>query len=162
MNEIQRFIHNNNNIIVDTELLLLLLAGMDGQDTIGKLKPTKKFSWKDYETLRLILGNFNEIKTSPHILTEVSNLNKHGHYRKKLFLQLEFLIKQGFLDENFIDIKNLVKDQKFKKLGVADIGIKEISKNNNYGVITLDLGLYLELLENGIDCINFTYYMEIN
>ncbi|MDR2623164.1 MAG: hypothetical protein LBC39_01135 [Methanobrevibacter sp.] len=72
------------------------------------------------------------------------------------------MIDRKILDEDFIDIETLVEDNNFEIFGVADIGIKEISKKNNYGVITADLGLYLELSKSNVNCINFTYYMEIN
>ncbi|MDR0913272.1 MAG: hypothetical protein LBM96_11855 [Methanobrevibacter sp.] len=162
MSEIDEFIQNTNKIILDTELFLLFLAGLNNINTIEKIKATKKFTKKDFETLKKIVKEFNDIKTTPHILTEISNLNKHKYYRKKLFECMEYLINENLLDEKFIDIQKLIKDKKFKHLGVADMGIKELSKKQNYGVITADFGLYNELKANNINCINFNRYMEIN
>ncbi|MDR2623165.1 MAG: hypothetical protein LBC39_01140 [Methanobrevibacter sp.] len=90
MNEVQKFIHNTNQIIVDTELMVLLLAGWNDHSTIKKIKATKKFSAKDHDTLTNILKNYSNIKTTSHILAEFSNLNNHGYYRKNCLKDLKF------------------------------------------------------------------------
>ena len=41
------------------------------------------FSKKEFEILLDILANYDQITTTPHILTEFSNLNKEDYYRKK-------------------------------------------------------------------------------
>ena len=48
-------------------------------------------------------------------------------------------------------------ENQFKKLGVTDIAIQKVSNQKNCGVITTDLKLYLHLIDNNINSINFNH-----
>ncbi|MEA4957219.1 hypothetical protein SDC9_08478 [bioreactor metagenome] len=165
--ELESFINNTKHIILDSELLILILAGLCDKGFIKQIKSTKKFSEENYEKLSSILSKFKIIMTTSHILAEFSNLNRDTHtkkdnnyYRKELFEKFKELLQDEYLQEELIDITELTEDRSFNRLGVADIGIKKISKNKDYGVITADLNLYLDLLNSEINCINFSHFME--
>jgi hypothetical protein len=111
INDIQEFIDNTKGIIVDTNLFLLYPAGLHDLSTIKKVKSTKNFSEKSFDFLHNILGNYEQIITTPHILTEFSNLNKdkynkENYYRKKLFEVLQFLLENRYLLKNSLIFLN--------------------------------------------------------
>lgn len=62
-------------IMVDTNILLLFFIGAFDQNLIPRFKRTRQFTVEDYATLIDILGPFDKIVATPHILTEVSNLS---------------------------------------------------------------------------------------
>ncbi|MDR3290911.1 MAG: hypothetical protein LBT10_02055 [Methanobrevibacter sp.] len=66
---------------------------------------------------------------TPHIITEFSNLNKHDHYKVKLFEKMMDLIENKYINEEFIEIRDIIKDKDMKSFGVTDIAISKISKN---------------------------------
>ena len=63
-------------LLLDTNLLLLLFIG--GKDTsfIKKAKTLSAYTEEDYELLQefVSLNRFTGLLTTPHIITEVSNL----------------------------------------------------------------------------------------
>jgi hypothetical protein len=62
--------------LVDTNLLLLLLIGSYDRALVGErgFKRVAKYTVEDFATLVLFLRHFKRSVTTPHILTEVSNL----------------------------------------------------------------------------------------
>ena len=71
--EILKQKHQQSGILVDTNLLLLLLIGKINKTLIGG-KRTEKYSQDHYDILVDFIKDFKRLITTPHILTEVSNL----------------------------------------------------------------------------------------
>ncbi|MCX7112918.1 MAG: hypothetical protein NTX45_22935 [Proteobacteria bacterium] len=65
--------YHQSGILVDTNLLLMLLIGIINKRLIGK-KRTEKYTEKHYYILVDFIKDFRRLITTPHILTEVSNL----------------------------------------------------------------------------------------
>ncbi len=65
--------HLQSGILVDTNLLLVLLIGKINKRLIGG-KRTEKYSQDHYYILVNFIKDFKRLITTPHILTEVSNL----------------------------------------------------------------------------------------
>src|SRR5437667_6470122 len=68
--------HARAGILVDSNILLLLLVGNFNRRLISKFKRTQTFDEQDYDILVDLLANFGSIHTTPHVLTEVSNLSR--------------------------------------------------------------------------------------
>jgi hypothetical protein len=66
--------HRGNGLLVDTNLLLLYLVGKTNPDRIRNFKRTSRYTVEDFELLDEIMGQFKTLVTTPHILTELSNL----------------------------------------------------------------------------------------
>jgi hypothetical protein len=67
--------HANGGVLVDTNLLILLLVGQTRPELIGQYAHTKEYSVEDFQLLSRLVERFRFIRTTPHILTEVSNLS---------------------------------------------------------------------------------------
>jgi len=174
-------------VLLDTGVFLLLLQGLKieepyyskynqkssgylmDKNTIEKMNNNENgYSTKDFKLLSEIVDNYEKIMTTPHILTEISNLNKSKKRQKSLttrnllFNRLKALIASNLVYENFVNITDIIKDSKFNKFGVTDIGILNQSKNSNIGVITDDSKFSGYLNNNQIPCINFKELRNIN
>jgi len=67
-------LQHGGRILLDANLLLLLTIGSYNPALIASFKRTQAFTNADYDLLAVILASFKTLVTTPHILTEVSNL----------------------------------------------------------------------------------------
>jgi len=147
-----------DGIIVDTNLLLLLIVGMVDPSRIEEFKRTRKFTAIDFDTVASIVSLYSKIITTPHILSEVSDLLESIGRDKQLFFEnFADSISNGMI-ENHIEIDSLIAQDEFFLLGVADTGIFELAKQK-YLVLTDDLPLTLILESNKLFVINFTHHL---
>lgn len=73
--------YQKKGIIVDTNLLLLVIAG--GTPSIANFKRTSGYTPDDYFLLLKVIDQFEKLIATPHILAELSNLT-NGLYGKHL------------------------------------------------------------------------------
>jgi len=148
--------YKSKGILIDSNLLLLLFIGLYDQDLIARFKRTKKYVKEDFTTLTNILDCIDKIITTPHVLTEVSNLSGqlHGNVKFNYFKKIEQLLDLELVDEKHKTARDISKNQCFHKFGITDTGIIEIAKGK-YLVITDDATLAYWLQSNKIDVINF-------
>jgi len=73
--------HRGRGLLVETNLLLLYLIGRTNQNQISKFKRTQVFTIEDFDLLGRFMGKFKTLITTPHVLTELSNLGEsREHY----------------------------------------------------------------------------------
>ena len=65
---------HKEGVLVDTNLLLLLLAGTVDRALIAKWKRTSTYDDDDFELLSDLLESHHGLVITPHVATEVSNL----------------------------------------------------------------------------------------
>lgn len=66
--------HRANGVLVDTNLMVLLLVGRAHKRRIREHKRTSDYTVRDYDLLEQLIAEFQRIVTTPHVLTEISNL----------------------------------------------------------------------------------------
>lgn len=150
--------HAGKTILLDSNLLLVLLTGSVGTHLFGRFKRVNEYS-VDYEFLIELVRHFRVLETTPHILTEVSNLagTLSDQYRDDWFENLAAWIKTdqgntGFR-ENYIAAKELVNDREFIEFGITDSAIAKLGPE--VLVLTDDYRLSGTLRKNGIAVFNF-------
>ncbi len=139
----------SNNLIIDTNLLLLLIIGsVDNGTCISKSKRLTDYSLEDYDFLVEVMGRYKNTFITPYIATEVSNLidlkDQQGIKAFKnanLFFQI---FEQ--IDVNIKDDCNLVN---FEKFGITDASLVKLVKD--YSVLTNDGKLYPMLINANFD-----------
>jgi len=143
-------------ILIDTKPLLLLLIGTYKPESIGKSKLTQDFTPEDYELLSGFVGRFNQIVTTPNILTEVSNLlnRSEGKIRDQIYTLFSHAV-QEFVEES-IPSRETVMHKNLPKFGLTDLAIMDNAKGK-YLVLTVDLPLFGYLQNKGVDVINFNH-----
>ena len=127
---------------------------------VNNFKATKKYGFDGFIIIANIIKYFDKIITTPHILTEISNISNQIENRFKIDYFNTFFLKLEFLDELFIHANENFADEKVRKLGLTDAAIINLSKSKSYLVLTDDLQLYYLLSNKQIDVINFNHLLE--
>jgi hypothetical protein len=114
-------------VLLDTNLLLLLLIGSYERKRIRTFKRTAMFSELDFDLLAVFLQAFTKILTTPHILTEVSNLTGSlpGHLLNTW--NVHFSRNINGLVEVFEESRSLVSGGVFARFGLTDAAISSLS-----------------------------------
>lgn len=142
--------YRHSGVLVDTNILLLFIVGSLNPELISRHSRTACFTFADFQIISKAIDFFEKKVSTPHILTEVSNLiGRDKHFRRALGSYIETAT------EKFASAAGFVSKDFFLKFGVADAATCEISKNE-YMVITDDGSLYGFLINNGIDAVNLT------
>ncbi|MGE0824187.1 MAG: PIN domain-containing protein [Candidatus Binatia bacterium] len=147
-------------ILIDTNVLLLYFVGNFDINLIPQFKRTLQFTVEDYQTLLLIIRQFQKIVTTPNILTEVSNLS--GQLPEQVKRPTRSLYFKKFaegltiLEEQYRESLQIANGTHFTKLGLTDAGIFGIAKDK-YLVLTDDFRLSQTLQKDNIDCLNFNH-----
>jgi hypothetical protein len=147
----------SKGVLVDTNLLLLLLIGSYDCELVGGsgFKRVAKYSIEDFTALVRLLAQFKLTVTTPHILTEVSNLAAQlpEHHKSLCF---------GRFVETFKDFAELNTQSfvaagrpEFPYLGLTDCVIAQVA--SDYLVITDDLRFSNCLNQTGVETLNFNH-----
>jgi rRNA-processing protein FCF1 len=149
--------HRSGGVLVDTNLLLLFFVGGYDRSLIERFPRTRnKFVPADFTVLAGLLEGFERTVTTPHILTEVSNLMGQltGRARTECFAWLARSIPA--MRETYVAGAELARRESFVRLGITDTSIIEIAAEP-YLVLTEDFRLYNFLATQGIDVLNFNH-----
>jgi rRNA-processing protein FCF1 len=142
------------SILVDTNLLLLLFLGIFDPSRIRKFKRTQQFSDADFQILVNFLNTFEKVVTTPHILTEVSNLGGQlGSDFVKQFFGIYSLLVQK-LEEISRSSAEIVRSDLFIPLGLTDAAIGSIC-SPSIMALTDDSALARALADKGVQVLSF-------
>jgi hypothetical protein len=145
--------HRGKSVILDSNLLLLLLIGGFRLRLIANFKRTAKYSIEDFEVLLRFLGNFSRILTTPHVLTEVSNLaNSLPEWQKQEWGEF-FRVRIAQLQEAHETSAEIAQAPGFVLLGLTDAALSRLAQNTL--LITDDRRLCGYLKALSIDAYNF-------
>jgi hypothetical protein len=148
--------YRKKGLLIDTNLLLLYFVGMYDQERIPKFKRTMAFTIDEFLLLTTIFNEFDEIITTPNVLTEVSNLSGQLPGNLRSYFYNDFAKRIPTLREHYTSSKAISSSNHFNLFGLTDSGIVETVKGN-YLVLTADLDLFGLLQNLGIDAINFNH-----
>lgn len=159
--------HRRAGILIDTNLLLLLFVGLLDRSFIGG-KRLEKYTPEHFEALCRIAENFSTIITTPHILTEVSNLGAQTFtsskkYQNEFFMMLQLikLSEDGLaLDERMVN-RQSVDVSLLSRFGLTDGAIAGLSGKESLLVLSDDFALVGSIQKRGGHAINFTHIWEL-
>lgn len=148
--------YREEGALVDANLLLLVAIGLYDRRRIPSFKRTAAFTPDEFDLLQAFLSPFTCVVTTPHILTEVTNLvgQLPTDEARDVRLVLRELIPQ--MSEMCPASRSLAESSSFLQFGLTDTAISEVSPNE-YLVVTDDLPLYHFLAGTGVDVINFNH-----
>jgi rRNA-processing protein FCF1 len=151
---IQRY--RSRGVLVDTNILLLHFVGRFNRELIPRFKRTAQFTVDDYQLLSRLLGRFDKIVTTPHVLSEVNSLSGQlGDPARTEYFGC-FARDIATLDEQYVQSAAAAATNQFSRLGLTDSGIMLLAKGT-YLVLTDDLKLTNYLERADIDVINFNH-----
>jgi hypothetical protein len=151
--------HLGKSVLLDSNLLLVLVTGTVGTHLFGTFERVRKYGVDDFELLARILSHFTVLVTTPHIITEVSNLaNKlWGPYREEWYSRLALLLTQktgnASVDERWEPSKHLAGMPEFVVFGITDCALTDLAPG--VLVLTDDYRLAGILRGKGMDVLNF-------
>lgn len=148
----------SKNLLLDTNLLLLYLIGAKDPKLFEGARRLNAYIEDDFYLLvRFIeVNGFTQLVSTPHILTEASNLI--GLERDLLKTLGREAIKEYVRHCNEISHNAcmLVDEPGFNRLGLTDVAIR-LASNLPAFVLTADLPLYLYLANEGVEVENFNH-----
>ncbi len=144
-------------VLLDANLLLLLVIGTMDRDTVATLKRTQSFTLSDLDALLEMLANIGTTITTPHILTEVSNLANALREDQKRDFASAFRGVIQRLDERWTPAVTLAADSLFH-FGIADIAAMAesrsallVTEDGRFAAQVNRLGGYAVTLEAAIE-----------
>ncbi len=159
--EVQIARYRSAGVLVDTNLLLLYFIGAHDTADIARFKRTMQFTIADYQLLIRVLGEFRRIITTPHIITEVSNLAGQltGRTRDGFFARLAAGLSS--IDESHTQATTLAGETTFIRFGVTDTAIFHEARGH-FLVLTDDFRLSQYLESQKVDVLNFNHLRQYN
>ena len=154
--------YRDKGILIDTNLLIGFLVGLFGTQHLRNCRATKNFTGDDFDLLNDFLGQFSKRVTTPHILTEISNLS--GRLPEEMHIGFRRLFKvviQQQLYEENCSSATIADSKLFLRVGLTDAAITLISPGE-YLVLTDEFPLFGHLQKQGIDAINFNHLRQLS
>jgi hypothetical protein len=144
-------------ILIDANLALLYLVG--GYDLRlvgdGKYKKLSKYNEEDYRILLRLKNVFKKAVTTPHVLTEVSNLTNDLPEKTKSACLKKFYETFVKIDELAIPSMDVAQRADFHFLGLTDSALALVSKQ--FLIVTDDARLVQKMSEFGLEALNFSH-----
>ncbi len=124
------------NLIIDTNLLLLLVIGaVEEGRHIANSKRLKAFSEQDYHEVLQIMARFDNVFITPYIATEVSNLiDLKGYAKERAYVVARGLFAQFKKIE--VDIDKDCQSELFLRFGLTDNSMIQLA--SDFSILTND------------------------
>jgi hypothetical protein len=160
LNEEQLFFRfKGKAVLLDSNLLLVFLTGSLGAQVFKRFKRISDYTLADYELLVRFIDNFSVLLTTPHILTEISNLANSlpNWYKPDWYENLAGLIACNGdavqVREEWVPAIELVKMPEFISYGITDSVVTKLSSEAL--VLTEDYRLSGALRHKNVPVMNF-------
>lgn len=142
---------------MDANLALLYLVGRYDVHLIGNGKYNKlsKYNLDDYQPLLRLKGVFRKAVTTPHVLTEVSNLASDFPEQTKIECLKRFHETFAAIQELTIDSMTAAQWHNFHYLGLTDSALTLVSRE--FLIVTDDARLVKKMNEAGLEALNFNH-----
>ena len=140
--------------ILDSNLLLLYWCAQFDPTLTKSFKRLNAFQSDDQDLLAEVLKVFSAFRTTPHVLTEVSNLaNALPEWIKEDWLKF-FSQKIEVITEEWMPAAQIAKDDGMW-LGLTDAALACLA--SSHVILTIDFPLSNTLEARGLNVINFTH-----
>lgn len=153
--------YRRKGVLIDTNLLVPYLVGAYDPRQLNNCRATRDFPAADLELLQSVIQEFERIITTPHILTEVSNLT--GKLPDAVLPDFRRTFAgwvKGVTEVRDASSSILVEDTAFPRMGLTDVAIARTIPGS-FLVLTSEVELYVLLLQRGVDVVNFNHLREL-
>jgi hypothetical protein len=141
-------------VILDSNVLLLYWCASFDSRLVSAFKRLNSFSREDIELLHRTLQFFPNISSTPHVLTEVSNLaNSLPQWRKDEWAG-HFARQVDVVEERWISAKTIAQTSAIF-LGLTDAVLCELA--STYVILTIDFPLSNYLESRKLNVLNFNH-----
>jgi hypothetical protein len=145
-------------VLLDTNVLLLFVMMAIERSYVSEWKRTQQFSEAHMDALQLLVANARGFVTTPHILTEVTNLADKlpSHLRRRFMIAVARFAQTA--RERYKLSAKLSKDVAFGRLGLADVAQLVLPTSAKPVIITVDGPLFIELEQRRLPAVNLNHY----
>lgn len=140
--------------ILDANILLFHWCASFDPALIRTFKRLNSFEAEDVETLAETLKVFSVVRTTPHVLTEVSNLANQLPSWIKHDWAVHFSRQIEVIPEKWTPAATIAAGD-FMRLGLTDAALAVLA--STHVILTLDFPLSNSLESQGLNVINFTH-----
>ena len=145
--------YRGRRVLVDANLLLLFFIGSFQRSRVSTFKRTAHFTLAEFDALSALLAQFQIVVTTPHVLTEVSNLANSLPEHVKDSWADHFAAKTTALLEILEPATKVMQASSFNPFGLTDAAIHSIAADTL--VLTEDFRLSGFLGSQGVSTLNF-------
>lgn len=147
----------NKNILLDTNLLILLQVGLMNIELINKHKKLSRFTKEDYSfIINYLVEKKHNLFIPREVIVETDNQVRYGVTDLAQFTNFGEFIPIKFIEPELIKYKEIVKNVNYINFGITDTVIIENAKNSeDLIIITSDVKLHNRLLSYELSSINF-------
>lgn len=152
--------YRKNGVIVDTNLLLVLLAGNVQRGLVGKVARTDEYTVADYEMITNLLVEFDSLILVSPVLTEIGfflEKNNDQAMQTQLYNELVRMVLDDTTRESRVYSDVVVEDPDFGRLGYADVAILKIAEIHHHLIFTADSPLHVEAGRRGIGVLPYDW-----
>lgn len=144
-------------LLIDANLLLLFLVGTYDLRLVGdgKFNKLSKYTVEDYRLLMRLRAVFTNAVTTPHVLTEVSNLTCDLPEATKMQCLGQFCQTLDAMEELALQSFEVARRPEFSFLGLTDTALAEVS--HRFLIVSDDARFVGRLNANGMDALNFNH-----
>ncbi|MBV9493689.1 MAG: hypothetical protein JOZ54_05555 [Acidobacteria bacterium] len=136
-------------LLIDANILLLQVLGRFKPQLIGSSTRLEKYTRVDLDLVNRLVRRFDRLVTTPHILTEVSDLAPDEYWSA-------FVNDLMVFDETFVPARELVLGGDIQRLGLADAAIARCAQEGVL-VLTDDLPLSQRLAKRRHHVLNLNH-----
>jgi predicted nucleic acid-binding protein len=140
--------------LIDTNLLVLLVAGNLDRSKVGSHRRLRQFDTFDLERVNKLAKAHAKHVSTPNILSEVSNHLNSGEQEIVAGAGDALSLYVGKLEEIYIPSRDLVKQAWFGRFGLADAAIIDAARDTGATVLTSEWALQGFLESIGLEAIN--------
>ena len=146
-------------ILLDTNVLVLLAVGLTNVNYISKHKRLQAFDERDFRIVGSLVEASAGVIFCPNILTETSNLVRYvgDPMRSEISATLASMTKRT--EERFVNSSDAMDRPEYGRLGLADSVLLKLAETGAT-LLTDDLGLYLAATSSGLAAINYNHLRE--
>ena len=147
-------------VLLDSNLLVLFIAGMSSREYIGRHRRLRDYSEEDFDLLVEFIRPMSALVVTPNILTETSNLLSGIAEPARSHIADTFRQIVGSMDERFVQSTRAVEQREFPRLWLTDAAVlTELA--NSHVLLTADLDLYLAASQRRYSAVNFNHLRQL-
>jgi hypothetical protein len=147
-------------VLLDANLLVLYLVGRVNPNRIQSFKRTQSYSVEDYQLLVRLLGWFGALTTTPHVLSQASDLATPAEPELRL-VRRELRSAVETAKEEYRHSRTVAGHALFERFGLADSAIASAADAGHL-VLTDDLALQIEIERQNGDALNFNHLRQLS
>ena len=148
------------NIVLDTNIFLLLIIGLIDKEKISSNKRTSIYTNEDFNMLVNMIGDFNKILTCPNVWTEIDNLcNRIQGKDQWTYLETIKNIMDKSVEE-YHKSRSVVNEYTFQNLGLTDSVLLLLARDSSL-LISGDSSLCDYAKSRSIDVFDFKEHINL-